>query len=201
MTTQIHYPHRPLRKLGPGELGFEISGLTDFNVKSVDLTSLVKCTSNLCRYGGRPRHFYSVAQHMFLLSYVVPEHLKRCAVVHDLSEGVMGMDLPRPIKHLGEDIVRIEDHITLTIFEAFGVDPDLMGEFREYDLAICIDEMTALMDRVDPKLYELGLTKLDVPIIKTMPDDAEAQLWARLYDLFPREHINELRNNRLQRSW
>jgi hypothetical protein len=200
MTPQ-HYPHRPLRKLTPGELGFEAPGLTDFSLKSVDIESLVHCTSNICRYGGRTKFHYSVAQHSILLSYAVPQHLKRCAIIHDLSEGLMGIDLPRPIKHMAEDVVKIEDHVSLTIFEAFGVDPELMDEFKEYDLAICIDEMTALMPFVDPKLYELGLTKLDVPIIKTAPDDVELHMWARIYDLFQQEHINELRNNRLQRSW
>lgn len=54
--------------------------------------------SNCCRFAGQVREFYSVAQHAYLVSLLVPRRLRKHALHHDDSEAYMG-DLSRFLKH------------------------------------------------------------------------------------------------------
>jgi uncharacterized protein len=166
--------------------------LMNLTVDQISLLDLVGPVSRICRYGGHVNRFYSVAQHSVLLSYAVPLHLAKAAVLHDLVEGYV-MDCPRPYKHLAPALVEIEDTIGAMIFEAMGVDYGLMKELRDYDVSICIDEMKVLCTEVDPGLEKAGFKALGVPVVPIYPEMAESMLWARLVDLFGTEKINALR--------
>lgn len=174
------------------------SPLLDFQATDFDLSDTVRSMSNLCRYGGKVKKFYSVAQHSFLLSYVVPDPLKKAALIHDMTEGIMGVDLVRGIKLMAPALIKLEYDIMKVIAPIFGVTLQELDDLVPYDYSICINEALVLRDRVDPTLLSMGLPKLDVPVNPVGAEEAEAMMWARLYDLFPREVINEYRNNRVQ---
>jgi hypothetical protein len=49
------------------------------------------------RFSNTPPYPYSVAWHSYVLSFIVPDHLKKWALIHDATEAYL-IDLPRPVK-------------------------------------------------------------------------------------------------------
>src|SRR4051794_36829357 len=61
------------------------------------ITDIFHSLAMQCRYNGHTAYFYSVAQHCWLLSLVVPAHLQRVALLHDAAEAYIG-DIVAPLK-------------------------------------------------------------------------------------------------------
>lgn len=79
--------------------------------------------SNMCRFAGHCRVFYSVAEHSVRTSWAVPTEHALWALLHDASEAYL-VDIPRPLKHysnLGEIYRQIEQPLQQMIYERFGL--------------------------------------------------------------------------------
>jgi hypothetical protein len=94
------------------------------------------------RYGNHSPYPYSVAWHSVALSYLVPEHLRQFALVHDAPEAYI-KDIPRtirrqePFKSMYQEI---DDRLMGVCCEFFGIE-DQMEEFYDYDILMSYSEM------------------------------------------------------------
>lgn len=142
-----------------------------------------------CRYGGHPKHFYSVAEHAVLVSLYVPSEFALHGLLHDSAETYIG-DMIRPLKHTPEmsEFRRTEERIEVAVAEAFGLawTPQAHAAVKEIDDRILVDEITELM--ADPTMYlETGRLAETVPvgalIVGLPPYLAETAFLARYREL------------------
>lgn len=99
----------------------------------VRIEDVAHALSNMCRFTGHVRKFYSVAEHSVRVARVVAEarevtelvgperrRLTRAALLHDASEAYL-VDVPRPIKPLLGGYKELEHHVQDTIGLRFGL--------------------------------------------------------------------------------
>lgn len=65
---------------------------------AIDIEDIAHSLSMQCRWTGHSMFHYSVAQHSYYCSFLVPEEYAFEALLHDASEAYCG-DLNRPLKH------------------------------------------------------------------------------------------------------
>jgi len=97
-------------------------GEREFTVESVRLEDLTIHLSNINRFGGASRRFYSVLEHSLLVAGLVPPALRRMALLHDAAEAYLG-DVVTPLKVHLPALSLIEERFRSTIFQALGVAP------------------------------------------------------------------------------
>ena len=115
----------------------------------IKFRDIAHALSQICRYAGHTKYFYSVAEHCVRLVQATPAGAKRLALMHDAAEAYL-QDIPRPVKRL--DIMKpyrdAEKHLVGVIFRKYFVgceDQDVKGsgpssEFEIMDLAMPLAE-------------------------------------------------------------
>lgn len=98
----------------------------DVEHSTIDIKDIAHSLSQICRFSGMSKKFYSVAQH----SLRVCESLKDCnketqlyALLHDAAEAYIS-DVPRPLKENLEKYKEIENNIFFNIIHTFGINAD-----------------------------------------------------------------------------
>ncbi|MER8983997.1 phosphohydrolase [Mesorhizobium sp. M0843] len=132
----------------------------DLQPEDIDLDVAIHALSRLPRYSGQTPRTYRVAEHVVKLAGVVPNHLRRAALLHDCSEGFGLLDFAHPIKLQMPAYRDIEDAMLKVIFARFDVPWEHMAELAPYDRRMCQDEMTQLFSPP----YDIGLEPLGVTI-------------------------------------
>lgn len=102
-------------------------------LEDIAIEDIAHHLSNLCRFTGAVRLFYSVAQHSVEVSLAMAPHLVTArhrslglyGLLHDGSEAYL-MDVPRPLKHDSQFAAyrAAEARLQRVIYAAFGLDPD-----------------------------------------------------------------------------
>ncbi len=121
--------------------------------RDIDIRVIEHALSNLCRFNGHTRDFYSVAQHSVLVSQQVPPEHALCGLLHDASEAYLG-DVIRPIKYVeAMKIYRQTEEVwQRVIFERFGLDPIMPDSVKLADNRLLITEFRDLFARTPPGL-------------------------------------------------
>lgn len=112
----------------------------------IDIVDIAHALSNLCRFGGHCKGFYSVAQHSVYVSRHVPAEDRMWGLLHDAPEAYL-VDLPRPIKN--QDVMvpyRLAEAVLMSsIVDRFGLG-GMPESVREADEIMLATEARDLMD-------------------------------------------------------
>lgn len=125
------------------------------NPDDILIEDIAHALSNMCRFAGHTKEFYSVAEHSIRVSKEVPEDQAFRALMHDASEAYL-VDVPRPIKHalFGDQYRVIEGTLMDRIGTKFGFDPEMTPEIKQADDALLAAEARDLMGAdKDPELW------------------------------------------------
>jgi len=95
--------------------------------------------SNICRYNGACRSFYSVAQHSVLVSRIVPREDALWGLLHDAGEAYIG-DMVRPLKIHMLEFQKVEEGVMKAVCERFGLNPKQPASVTKADMTILATE-------------------------------------------------------------
>jgi hypothetical protein len=101
----------------------------DPDIKDFHIIDIATGLSNLCRWSGQTKTFYSVAEHSLWVSYLVPEHWAIEGLMHDAAEAYVN-DIVRCVKKELPLYNEIEKRVMAEICEAFSLyDPLLWPDY------------------------------------------------------------------------
>lgn len=136
------------------------------------LNDIAQGLGKTCRFAGQCGWFYSVAEHCWHASYLVPGHLAFPALMHDAAEAMIG-DVTRPLKSLLPAYKEIEARIEGVIADRFAL-ADLCDHplVKRADICMLAAEQRDMMPAHDD---EWAVTAgVDVPVIGWKYWDAPA---------------------------
>lgn len=121
-----------------------------------------------CRFNGHTKHFYSVAQHCYLMSLHIPPQFALYALLHDAAEAYIG-DMPEPVKQLFPEFTVMEDMLLSCIYKAAGIpepSAEALAAVKEYDLRMLLTEKQQLLgESPEPWLVDgMGIEPMDIRI-------------------------------------
>jgi len=153
----------------------------DPDIEDVRIFDIAHALSNMCRYNGHCKKFYSVAEHSIIVSKFVLEEFALAGLLHDAAEAYLS-DVPRPVKKYLNGYKGYESRLMSVIYRAFGIKKTM--EMRNH--VKCIDErllrteleQVMLTGTKAIKFYE---EPIDVKIAYLQPVDAEIEFLERYY--------------------
>ena len=165
---------------------------------SFTIETVAHALSNLCRYTGHTREFYSVAQHCVYVSHIVPEHLALQGLLHDAGEAFIN-DVARPLKNMLPDYRIIEHRVEKAVFERLGIPVEIAPEVHHADLVMLATEKRDLMPGNSTRWALLdGIPMLDMEIEPVLPRQAYRLFMDRYEELTKYdaavEHVGKLIN-------
>ena len=117
-------------------------------LSSITLEDIAGALSKLCRYTGHCRKFYSVAEHSYHVSLVVPDEHAFHALMHDASEAYLG-DVPTPLKGRLDEYRELEADVSRTIYARFDLPAECHPCVKAADYRLLATEVPLLFDTVD----------------------------------------------------
>jgi hypothetical protein len=158
----------------------------DPRTSEIFISDVAASLSKQCRFAGHCQYHYSVAQHSFYCSYLVPPELALEALLHDFTEAYC-VDVPRPLKADLHGYAEIEQRIWDAGVPRFALARVLPQCVHDADNAMCLAEKEQIMgDCVVGGLikpWELEGTPADILIEEWLPAEAELMFLMRFFEL------------------
>lgn len=152
----------------------------------VSIFDVARSLSQMCRFLGHTKEFYSVAQHCVLVSEHVPQEDALWGLLHDASEAYL-CDLAAPIKRDPEmSIYRIaEDRLMRAVCQKFGLRPEMPRSVMVADKLMLAREFrdVTTVDDLDWITEECGVAPCGNPIVPWPSSLARSRFLARFEEL------------------
>lgn len=159
----------------------ELFSFTDPLQSNFTIEDIAHALSNVCRYSGHVKQFYSVAQHSVLVSRIVKPENALLGLMHDATEAFLS-DIPSPLKRILPDYCLIEKYIENCILTKFGLPTEMPPDIKKCDLiALATERKTLLVYRSWGALDDI--VPLDIEIVPLSPEDAKEEFLNRWYEL------------------
>lgn len=146
------------------------------DAKDFNLDDIAHGLSQICRFTGQSKRFYSVAQHSCLVADLVYNNTKdvelaKSALLHDATEAYLG-DIPGPFKKLCPGYEMLERSFGEKIQDRFKLKYEFSHpEIKKADVALLLAEMEILFDHP----IDIGISREDFPCsYKIFPVDAKS---------------------------
>lgn len=135
----------------------------------VAIEDIAHALSNLCRFAGHVKSFYSVAQHSVLVSHHCDPEDALGGLLHDASEAYL-LDMPRPLKQSGyfSAYLEAEDRLMGVIEGKFGVPSSKTRSVHRADMRVFAAECRDLMSPLHPD-FEVGFEPIAARIKPVSP--------------------------------
>jgi len=149
------------------------------DIDSICISDISHALSNECRYAGHCPGFYSVAQHSYLTSLIVPPEFYLEALLHDAAEAYC-KDIPSPLKGLLPDYRAIEARIDAVIRRKFHLPEKMSSEVKRADLIMLATERRDL--EIDTETFWPmleGIPAADIIVFPLTHTQAERQFFNR----------------------
>ncbi len=187
----MNAPHTP--QVRPDILTFSGKYFDFLNPQNneFNIYDIAHALSQVCRFAGHTRDFYSVAQHSVMVARIcmrtaapfdIIDH-GRAGLLHDASEAYIG-DITRPLKQLLPDYKVIEQRIEIALFSAFRIPYPLPKIVKHADLVMLATERRDLMPANNDEWQLIaGIEPLSEIINPWYPEKAEREfllLWEEL---------------------
>jgi hypothetical protein len=151
----------------------------DADAEHITIEVIAHALSNLCRFTGHTKRFYSVAEHSVRASYIGPDDEALERLMHDAAEALTG-DVATPLKHQLLDYEPIETRAEHLLAEKFGYRYPYPPSVKIADRIMLATEKRDLMaaDGRDWKMLEMV-----EPLDEVIPSDIhrEGCYWQPYY--------------------
>lgn len=147
------------------------------------IEDIAHALSNLCRFAGHTREFYSVAQHSVLVSQICVSEDALWGLLHDAAEAYC-VDLPSPLKRLPglERYHEIEAGVMTAVCERFGLRGSIPPGVKRADEILLLTEQRELLGpQIQP--WDTVAEPLEGTIIPWQPSQAKQEFLNRFREL------------------
>lgn len=165
----------------------------DITKDVISIYDIAHALSQICRFTGHTKEFYSVAQHSVLVAdaqTTLPE--KRAGLLHDASEAYVN-DLPSPLKACTDlgDYKNLENRFHHAINQKYRVNDGMTPNIKKADLAALFTEKRDVLNKPSDWGWGENIEPFKDTIIPLQPKEAKALFLKRFIELFPIEAKKE----------
>lgn len=150
----------------------------------LDIRDIAHALSNLCRFTGHCRHFYSVAQHCVLASEWCHPAIAKWCLLHDAAEAYIN-DISRPVKRYFPLLKRAEEKTLRMLADRHKLQWPMPPGVHSVDVRMLATERRDVMGPATGRWLLLEQVQPFQETIEAVhPLTAEAMFLARFYELF-----------------
>lgn len=108
----------------------------NFCESDLDIESAANGLATVQRWGGQANNRITVAEHSLAVCSILPDQYKFDGLMHDISEGILGIDAAKPIKNILPDFQELEDRIMRLASKKWGFRYPLPAIIKEADMKV-----------------------------------------------------------------
>ena len=100
----------------------------------IKIKDIAWALSNICRFTGHTKRFYSVAEHSYNVAMLCPPYLALEGLLHDASEAYLN-DIASPVKQFLPEYKEMEEKVERAIYAKFMLGMPMSKAVKDADVA------------------------------------------------------------------